>query len=59
MESKKPFVITIIIMSLIIVGLSAFIFMGKVQEKREKEQKTSVINDIVIDLNAFYQISWI
>lgn len=57
MESKKPFVITIIIMSLIIVGLSAFIFMGKVQEKREKEQKTSVINDIVIDLNAFYQIS--
>ena len=57
MENKKPFIITVAIMALIIVGMGTYIFIDKMHEKEEKEKKTSVINNTVIDLNSFFQVS--
>lgn len=57
MDNKKSFVIIIIIMSIIIIGLGAYVVTDIVKEKEEQEKKTSIINETVIDLNAFYQVS--
>lgn len=57
MENKKGFVITIVVLVFIICGLAAYIYFDKVQQKRMQEEKESVINNINIDLNAFYEIT--
>ena len=57
MDNKKPFIIAIIIMSVIIIGLGAYVVIDRLKEKEEQEKKTSIINETVIDLNAFFQVS--
>ena len=57
MENKKPFIIVIIILSLIIIGLGTYVVLDRVKEKKQEEKKTSIINETIIDLNAFYQVS--
>ena len=57
MDNKKPFIITIIIMTVIILGLGAYVVIDRLKEKEEQEKKTSIINETEIDLNAFYQVS--
>ncbi len=57
MEDKKPFIIVIIVMTIIIIVLGAYVTVDQLNAKKAKEKKTSIINETVIDLNAFYQIS--
>lgn len=57
MEDKKGTVITIVILILIILGLGAYIFYDIKEEKKELEEKETMIKSINIDLNTFYQIS--
>ena len=56
-NSKKGFVIAIIILVLIIIGLGAFIALGIIKQKEKEEEKTTIINNTAIDLNAFFGIS--
>ncbi len=56
MENKKGFIITIVILSIIIIGLSSFIVYDKKLFMPKKEETKTVINDVSIDLNALYQI---
>jgi hypothetical protein len=52
----KKFAIVIIILILIIIGLAGYIGFNYYKEKQEDAQTTTVINDVTIDLNSFYQI---
>ncbi len=57
MEEKKGTIIIIIILLLIIVGLGGYIAYDRLISKKEDEEILTKIDDVSIDLNAFYQIS--
>ena len=56
MESKKPFVITIVILVLLVLGLGGYIVYDKILLTKSKNQTKTVIDDVSIDLNSLYQI---
>lgn len=55
--SKKPFVVTILILILIILGLGGYIAYDYFVKDEDEVKVVTVINDVNINLNAFYQIS--
>lgn len=56
-DSKKGYVIAIIILSLIIIALGGIIAYSFIKQKEKEEEKTTIINRTSIDLNAFFHIS--
>ena len=54
--NKKPFVVTILVLLLIIIAMGGYIGFSLYKEKQQKEMVTTVINDVNINLNIFYQI---
>ena len=57
MEGKKGFIITIVVLSLLILGMGAFIVLDFIHDKKQEEIKTTIIKDTEIDLNTFYSIA--
>ncbi|MBQ6135038.1 MAG: hypothetical protein IJI60_01830 [Bacilli bacterium] len=57
MENKKGFIITILVLVFIICGLVGYIFYDVSRQKKLQEEKETIINNVNIDLNAFYQIT--
>ena len=55
--SKKPFVVTIIILLLIILGLGGYIAYDYFIKDKDEVKVVTMIDDVNINLNAFYQIS--
>ena len=56
-ESKKPWIITIIVLTVIILGLGGYIAYDYFILSKDEEKIVTVIDDVNINLNAFYQIS--
>ncbi len=56
-DNKKPFIITIIILVIIILALGGFIAFDKLVMNKKEENTLTTIKDVEIDLNAIYQIS--
>ena len=56
MENKKGLIITIVILSILVIGLASFIVYDKKLFQEKKENTKTVIDDVNIDLNALYQI---
>ena len=59
MEGKKGFVITIIVLVVIILAAGTYIAFDIIQDKKQAEKKTSIVDENEIDLNAFYHVSYI
>ena len=55
-DNKKPFVITIIVLVIIILGLAGFIAIDKLLINKKEETNLTTIKDIEIDLNAMYKV---
>ena len=56
-ENKKPFIITIIILIIIILGLGGYIAYDYLVKDKENEKVITVVNNVSINLNSFYQVS--
>ncbi len=55
--NKKPYVTTIVILIILILGLGGYIAYDKLLAKKEEAKVVTIVNDVKINLNAFYQIS--
>ena len=55
MENKK-IIITIVILVLIILGLSGFIYYDKFYKTEEEKATITTIDNVDIDLNVMYQV---
>lgn len=55
--NKKPYVITIVILIILILGLGGYIAYDKLIVEKEEAKVITVVNDVKINLNAFYQVS--
>lgn len=55
--NKKPYVITIVVLILIILGLGGYIAYDKLVVDKNEAKVITVIDDVNINLNAFYQVS--
>lgn len=55
--NKKPYVITIIILIVLILGLGGYIAYDKLIIKEDEAKVITVVDDVNINLNAFYQVS--
>lgn len=53
----KPFIITIIILILIVGGLVAFIVLNRIEKQKEIINQKTVINNMNLNLNVFFDIS--
>ncbi len=56
-DNKKPFIITIVILVLLVLALGSFIVFDKFVLNKQEEEKLTTIQDVEINLNAMYQIS--
>lgn len=56
-DNRKPLIITIIILIVIIIGLGGFIALDKLVINRKEETKVTTIKNVEIDLNAMHQIN--
>lgn len=55
-DNRKPLIITIIVLAIIVVALGGFIALDKLVINKKEEQKLTTIKNAEIDLNAMYQI---
>lgn len=55
-DNKKPYVIAIIVLSIIIVALAGFIALDKLVINKKEETNLTTIGEVNIDLNAMYKI---
>ena len=55
--SKKPFVVTILILILIILGLGGYIAYDYFIKDEDEVKVVTMVDNVNIDLNAFYQVS--
>lgn len=53
----KPFIITIIILILTIGGLVAFIVLNRIEKQKEIINQKTIINNMNLNLNVFFDIS--
>ena len=55
--NRTPYIITIIVLVVIVLGLGGFIGYDKLVKKDTETKVVTEIDDVSINLNAFYQIS--
>ena len=55
--NKKPYIITIVIFILISLGLGGYIAYNYFVEKEDKVKVITMVDDVKINLDAFYQVS--
>lgn len=55
-DNKKPYIITIIVLVIIIVALSGFIALDKLVINKKEESNLTTIGEVSIDLNDMYKI---
>lgn len=53
---RKPYLITIIILGLLVLGLGGFLVYDKFIVDKTDQDKETVIDDVSLDLNALYQV---
>ena len=55
--NKKPYVITIVVLIIIILGLGGYIAYDKLIIEEDEAKVITMVDDVNINLNSFYQVS--